>query len=67
MTAREIAQSEASDSRAEEAFHFITKRCEHAANLSLDPPPQNNAQTRRRHGVEPFDTCAFAIHKNSFA
>ena len=42
MAARQIAEAKISNSDAHEPFYFITDLLKHAANLTINPLPQNN-------------------------
>jgi len=46
LSARQIAQSQISDPDTNEAFHFVTDRKKHPADLLINSLAQNNTQSR---------------------
>ena len=65
MAAGQIAEVQISDSDAHEPFYFVTDLLKHAANLTINALAQNDAQTRRRDGMQTRNLGALAVEKNS--
>ena len=64
MTARQIAEAKISNSDTHERFHFITDLLKHPANLTINALAQDNAQTRRRDGMQTRNLGALAVENN---
>jgi hypothetical protein len=65
MAARQIAKPKIPDSNTDKTFQVVSECFEHAANLAIDSLSQDNAQTRRRGGVQSRNPCSPTIENNS--
>jgi len=65
MAARQIAEAKISHARAHETFDAISNRFKHATNLAIDALSQDQAQSRRRHGMQSGNFRILTAQKNS--
>src|SRR5260370_23485338 len=61
MAAREIAETQAADSSADEFLHFVTDCIKHSADLAVDSLPQDNSQARRLDQMYGIDSRTLAV------
>jgi len=65
VAAWQIAEAKISHARAHETFDEISDRFKHATNLAIDALSQDQAQSGRRHGMQPGNFRISTAEKNS--
>ena len=65
MSARQIAQAQMTNARANQLFHLVAEREKHPANLPVNSLTQDNANTGGPDDVHIFDSRPLSIEHDS--